>query len=184
MATSDSAGPDGHPAEGGAAAEGAKAPQGRRAPEEPQWLTAAEKKAWTGLVSLVLLLPGRLESPLQEEAGVSLFDYLTLSHISEAPQRRLRMSELAYLANGSLSRLSNVVKRFEQRGWAQRSPDPDDGRYTVVALTDSGYQVVVAAAPVHLRSVRRLILDLLDPDEQQALTDIAAKLRARPTEAT
>ncbi|MFC5835457.1 MarR family winged helix-turn-helix transcriptional regulator [Nonomuraea insulae] len=86
---------------------------------------------WTGLVSLVLLLPGRLESPLQQGAGLTLFEYLALSHISEAPERRLRMSELAYLANGSLSRLSNVVKRFEQRGWVERSPDPGDGRYTV-----------------------------------------------------
>lgn len=77
-----------------------------------------------------MLLPGRLETPLQSGAGLTLFDYLTLSHISEAPGRRLRMSELAYLVNGSLSRLSNVVKRFEQRGWVERSPDPTDGRFT------------------------------------------------------
>jgi DNA-binding MarR family transcriptional regulator len=51
------------------------------------------------------------------------------------------------------SALSNVVKRFEQRGWVERSPDPDDGRYTIAALTDSGYDVVVAAAPMHVRSV-------------------------------
>jgi DNA-binding MarR family transcriptional regulator len=155
---------------------------GEDAPDETLWLTAAEKEAWTGLVSLVLLLPGRLESPLQHGAGLTLFEYLALSHISEAPERRLRMSELAYLANGSLSRLSNVVKRFEQRGWVERSPDPDDGRYTLAALTDIGYDVVVAAAPTHVRAVRQFVLDPLTAADQQALARIAAKLRVRPVD--
>ncbi|MGW5581958.1 MarR family winged helix-turn-helix transcriptional regulator [Micromonospora chokoriensis] len=141
------------------------------------WLTPEEKDAWSGLVSLVLLLPGRLEAPLQHAAGLTLFEYLTLSHMSEAPERRLRMSELAYLTNGSLSRLSNVVKRFEQRGWVQRFPDPADGRYTIAALTDTGYGVVVAAAPIHVRSVRQYVLDTLSPADQRALSRIAGKLR-------
>jgi DNA-binding MarR family transcriptional regulator len=146
---------------------------------EPQWLTTDEKEAWTGLVSLMLLLPGKLESSLRE-VDLTLFEYLTLSHVSEAPNRRLRMSELAFLANGSLSRLSNVVKRFEQRGWMTRSPDPDDGRYTVATLTDSGYHLVVDAAPIHLRSVRELVFDPLTATDKQALTRIAAKLRVVP----
>ncbi|MFD4575247.1 MarR family winged helix-turn-helix transcriptional regulator [Streptomyces sp. NPDC058417] len=148
--------------------------------DEPLWLDAAEKEAWTGLVSLVLLLPGRLESPLQRASGLTLFEYLTLSHISESPERRLRMSELAYLANGSLSRLSNVVKRFEQRGWVERHPDPEDGRFTLAALTDAGYEKVVEAAPTHVDAVRRLVLDPLTAADQRALARIAAKLRTRP----
>ena len=141
-----------------------------------EWLNADEKEAWTGLISMVLLLPGRLEAPLQQESGLSLFDYLVLSHVSEAPDRRIRMSELAHLANGSLSRLSNVVKRFEQRGWVVRFPDPDDGRYTIASLTDEGYEVVKAAAPTHLRTVRQFVLDPLTAADRQALTRIAAKL--------
>lgn len=141
-----------------------------------EWLNAEEKDAWTGLVSLLLLMPGRLEAPLQQESGLSLFDYLVLSHVSEAPDRTIRMSELAHLANGSLSRLSNVVKRFEQRGWVVRSPDPDDGRYTVAFLTDEGYEVVEAAAPTHVRTVRQCVLDPLSATDRQALTRIAAKL--------
>ncbi|MET7293170.1 MarR family transcriptional regulator [Streptomyces griseoloalbus] len=155
---------------------------GGGAPEEPQWLSPEEKEAWTGLASLVLLLPGRLESPLQREAGLTLFEYLALSQISETPERRLRMSELAYLANGSLSRLSNVVKRFEQRGWVERFPDPEDGRFTIAALTDAGYEVVVAAAPIHVRAVRQLVLDPLTAADQRALARIAAKLRTRPVD--
>ncbi|MDO3640091.1 MarR family winged helix-turn-helix transcriptional regulator [Mycolicibacterium arseniciresistens] len=144
--------------------------------DDPQWLSPQEKDVWTSLISVILLLPGKLEAPLRQ-IDLTLFEYLTLSHISEAPNRRIRMSELAYLANGSLSRLSNVVKRFEQRGWATRSPDPDDGRYTIAALTDDGYRLVVEAAPIHVRSVREFVLDRLTATDQQALMRIAAKLR-------
>ncbi|MFC6018053.1 MarR family winged helix-turn-helix transcriptional regulator [Plantactinospora solaniradicis] len=152
------------------------------ATDEAPWLTADEKEAWTGLISLALLLPGRLEAPLQRTAGLTLFEYLTLSHISEAPQRQLRMSELAYLTNGSLSRLSNVVKRLEQRGWVERSPDPQDGRYTIAGLTVTGYEIVVAAAPTHVRAVRQFVLDPLTAADQRALARIAAKLRLRPAD--
>jgi DNA-binding MarR family transcriptional regulator len=151
---------------------------------ETRWLTAEEKDAWTGLVSFMLLLPGRLEAPLQHAAGLTLFEYLVLSQISETPERRLRMSELAFLASGSLSRLSNVVKRFEQRGWMVRYPDPTDGRYTIAELTDAGYAEVVAAAPVHLRTVRRFVLDPLSGTDQRALARIAEKLRIRPEDVT
>ena len=148
--------------------------------DDPQWLSPKEKEVWTSLISVILLLPGKLESPLRE-VDLTLFEYLTLSHISEAPNRRIRMSELAYLANGSLSRLSNVVKSFEQRGWVTRSPDPDDGRYTIAALTDDGYRLVVDAAPIHVRSVRELVLDRLTATDQQALMRIAAQAARRDT---
>lgn len=151
--------------------------------DEPQWLSEDEKQAWTGLISLILLMPGKLEAPLRQ-VDLTLFEYLTLSHISDAPDRRIRMSELAFLANGSLSRLSNVVKRFEQRGWVTRSPDPDDGRYTLAALTDTGHQLVVEAAPLHVRAVRELVLDPLTAPDLTALTRIAAKLRVVPAGVT
>jgi DNA-binding MarR family transcriptional regulator len=143
------------------------------------WLNAGEKEAWTGLISLLLLMPGRLEAPLRDESGLTLFEYLVLSHLSEAPERRIRMSELAFLANGSLSRLSNVVTRMEKRGWLSRHADPDDGRYTLAELTDAGFETVRAAAPVHVRAVRELVLDPLSAADQQALVRIAAKLKAR-----
>ncbi|MEW2478375.1 MarR family transcriptional regulator [Mycobacterium sp. NPDC049093] len=144
--------------------------------EEPEWLSPQEKETWTGLAALMLLLPGKLDAALRP-VDLTLFEYLTLSHISEAPQRRIRMSELAFLANGSLSRLSNVVKRFEQRGWVIRSPDPDDGRYTIAELADAGYRLVVEAAPIHVRSVRELVLDRLTVTDQKALARIADKMR-------
>lgn len=143
---------------------------------EPRWLDTTDKAAWTGIVSMIMLLPGRLESPLRREHGLTLFEYLTLSHMSEAPERKLRMSELAFLTNGSLSRLSNVVKRLEGRGWVRRSPDPDDGRYTVASLTDAGFEIVREAAPTHLRTVRELVLDRLDDADREVLGRIPETL--------
>lgn len=144
------------------------------------WLTDAEKEAWTGLISLILLLPGRLEAPLQREAGITLFDYMTLSQMSEAPDHRLRMSELAFLTSGSLTRLSNVVKRFEQRGWVIRYPDPSDGRYTIAELTQAGFDKVTEAAPLHVEAVRLHAIDRLSAADQRALARIAARLGVRP----
>lgn len=94
--------------------------------EEPEWLSQQEKETWTGLAALMLLLPGKLDAAMRP-VDLTLFEYLTLSHLSEAAEHRIRMSDLAFLANGSLSRLSNVVKRFEQRGWVTRSPIPTTG---------------------------------------------------------
>ncbi|MET9106311.1 MarR family winged helix-turn-helix transcriptional regulator [Streptomyces zhihengii] len=148
--------------------------------EELRWLDEQEKAAWTGLISLVLLLPGKLESPLRQDHGLTLFEYLVLSHLSEAPGRKLRMGELAFLASGSLSRLSNVVKRCEQRGWIVRTPDPADGRYTLAELTDAGFGLVERAAPTHLRSVRHTVLDALNATDRKALARIAEKLRIVP----
>ncbi|WBQ03467.1 MarR family winged helix-turn-helix transcriptional regulator [Kribbella sp. CA-293567] len=150
--------------------------------DELRWLDEQEKAAWTGLISLVLLLPSKLESPLRQEHGLTLFEYVVLSHLSEAPDRRLRMGELAFLASGSLSRLSNVVKRCEQRGWIVRNPDPADGRYTLAELTDAGFDLVELAAPTHLRSVRRTVLDALNPTDRKALARIAEKLHIVPAD--
>ncbi|ONI74360.1 MarR family transcriptional regulator [Kribbella sp. ALI-6-A] len=153
---------------------------GEHEDEQLRWLDEQEKSAWTGLISLVLLLPGKLESPLRQEHNLTLFEYLVLSHLSEAPGRKLRMGELAFLASGSLSRLSNVVKRCEQRGWVVRTPDPADGRYTLAELTEAGFGTVHQAAPTHLRSVRRIVLDSLNPTDQKALARIAQKLHIVP----
>ncbi|MFG2765117.1 MULTISPECIES: MarR family winged helix-turn-helix transcriptional regulator [Streptomyces] len=165
----------------GHADERASGRAGERADDEqPRWLDEQEKAAWTGLISLVLLLPGKLESPLRQEHGITLFEYLVLSHLSEAPGRKLRMGELAFLASGSLSRLSNVIKRCEQRGWVVRTPDPADGRYTLAELTDAGFGIVDRAAPTHLRTVRDLVLDSLNTADQKALVRIAEKMRIVP----
>ena len=142
-----------------------------------RWLTPSEKAAWTGAASFILLLPGRLDADLQRAAGMTLFEYLTSSHLSEAPERRLVLSELAFLANGSLSRLSNVLKRFEARGWVERRPHHNDRRATLAVLTAAGLAKVTEAAPIHVTSVREHVLNRLTDSDQRALARISAKLR-------
>ena len=131
--------------------------------EVTPWLDKSEETAWIGLMAIVSKLPGLLDGQLQHDSGIGMFEYSVLSWLSMIEGRTLRMSELAELANGSLSRLSNVVKRLEQHGFVRREPDPADGRYTVARLTDTGWDQVIASAPGHVRAVRHFIFDSLTP---------------------
>ena len=143
----------------------------------PRWLSDDEQRAWITVAHLVLQLPGVLDAQLQRESGINLFEYMVLSRLSMAPDRTSRMSELAEPTGGSLSRLSNVIKRLEQRGFVRREPDPGDGRYTNAILTEPGWEKVVAAAPGHVAAVRHLVLDPLGPAQIAALGEIAEQLR-------
>src|SRR5215472_12380939 len=145
-------------------------------PPEPRWLDPDERLIWLALGSVLIRLPGALDSQLQRDAGISHFEYQVLAGLSEAPDRTLRMSVLAILAEGSLSRLSQVVSRLEQRGWVRRTPDPADGRYTLATLTDTGWDKVVQAAPGHVQTVRSLVLDPLTKAQVRQLTDIGARI--------
>ena len=135
-------------------------------------------EAWRVLASVMGRLDAALDAQLRADAGLSHFDYVVLSALSEAPDRTLRMSELAFMAEGSLSRLSQVVSRLENKGWVHRSPDPADGRYTLATLTESGWATVVAAAPRHVREVRRLVFDPLTRAQVRQLAAIAARIAA------
>lgn len=147
--------------------------------DEPPWLTDQERDTWLEVATIALRLPGLLDAQLQRDADVGLFEYLVMSWLSMAPDRRLRMGELAELARGSLSRLSNVVKRLEQRGFVQRAPDPTNGRYTVAMLTDGGWNKVVCAAPGHVRAVRHYVLDPLTTSQIADLQEIGGSISGR-----
>jgi DNA-binding MarR family transcriptional regulator len=143
-----------------------------------QWLSDEEQRAWRPFVALLIRLPAALDAQFQKEAGISQFDYLVLSSLSEAPNRTLRMSELAALASGSLSRLSHVVSRLETRGWVRREACDGDGRFIHAVLTEEGWQKVMATAPGHVAAVRRLLIDTLTPDEFRALGAISSQILA------
>ncbi len=137
--------------------------------DEPHWLSPVEQEAWLAAVGMAFVMPAELDAQLQRESQLHLFEYLVLSRLSMAAGRTLRMSELAGLTNGSLSRLSNVAKRMEGRGWIRREPDPADGRFTRAVLTDAGWGQVVAAAPGHVAAVRRVLIDVLAPEQLDQL---------------
>ncbi|MFF3380328.1 MarR family winged helix-turn-helix transcriptional regulator [Streptomyces sp. NPDC002680] len=144
--------------------------------DEPRWLNTEESEAWFALAHALVRLPTALDTQLQRDEGISHFEYQVLAGLSMAPEGNLRMSELALFADGSLSRLSHVVKRLEQREWVCRVPDPDDGRYTRAILTDKGRQKVVEAAPGHVAEVRRLVFDPLTKGQQRQLRDIGRRI--------
>ncbi|MFE4976423.1 MarR family winged helix-turn-helix transcriptional regulator [Kitasatospora sp. NPDC056651] len=143
---------------------------------EPRWLDESELDAWRAFSALLIKLPGALNAQLQQDAGLTNFEYLALAGLSEAPDRTMRMSMLAALANGSLSRLSHVVARLEKRGYLRREPCPDDGRYTNAILTEDGYRQVAEAAPGHVDTVRSLVVDVLEPEQLRQLGEISARL--------
>ena len=143
---------------------------------EPRWLNDEERQAWLTLSSLVVQLGPVLDAQLRRDAGITHFEYTVMSVLSEAVDRTRRMSELAALADGSLSRLSQVVARLEKKGWVRRSPDPTDGRYTLATLTISGWEKVVATAPGHVEEVRRVVLGPLTKTQVQQLTTIGQRI--------
>jgi len=148
------------------------------------WLTAEEQAAWRSVVALLIRLPAAIEAELQRDAGLSHFDYLVLSGLSEAPDRTLRMSDLAAMASGSLSRLSHVVSRLEARGWVRREACPGDGRFINAVLTDDGWTKVVATAPGHVAAVRRLLVDVLTPGQLRELGAISDEVLAGLAQST
>jgi DNA-binding MarR family transcriptional regulator len=96
---------------------------------EPTWLTSQETDAWLGVATIALQLPGVLDAQLQRDAGIGFFEYSVLSWLSMAEERTIRMSELAELSRGSLSRLSNVVKRVSSAGNLIRATAGTPTRY-------------------------------------------------------
>ncbi|MCZ7420020.1 MULTISPECIES: MarR family transcriptional regulator [unclassified Micromonospora] len=152
-------------------------------PEEPRWLNECEREAWLALASLMFKLPGALDAQLLRDHNLTLFDYFVLSGLSMAPGRTLRLSALASQINSSLSRLSNVVKRLEQRGLLRREPDPENPRYNRAVLTGAGWDLVVAAAPGHVAAVRRFVIDGLTEEQVTALREVACRVTHQIDEA-
>jgi DNA-binding MarR family transcriptional regulator len=146
---------------------------------EPRWLSPEEQRAWLGLIAVVELLPGALDSQLQRDAGVSHFEYMAMAKLSEAPDRTLRMTNLAARTNSTLPRLSHVVSRLVARGFVERVPCPSDKRATNAHLTDEGWEHIQAWAPGHVGIVNDLVVDPLSAQQIEQLRDITAAILSR-----
>jgi DNA-binding MarR family transcriptional regulator len=143
---------------------------------EPRWLNEDDRATWVAFAGMLIWLPTALDNQLQRDSDLSHFEYGILAALSEAEEGTLRMSELAIYANGSLSRLSRAVARLERRGWARRTPDPADGRYTLAVLTDEGRATLVEAAPGHVEAVNRLVFDALTAAQARQLRTITGRI--------
>jgi len=144
-----------------------------------RWLSKDELGAWVRLMAVVELLPGVLDAQLRRDAGLTHFEYYVLAMLSEAPARTRRMSSLAQQTNATLPRLSNVVRRLEDRGLAERFTPPDDLRASDVRLTDAGWEKVKTAAVGHVAHVRANVIDALTPEQVDQLTGIADAILTR-----
>lgn len=135
-----------------------------------------ELLTWSGLATVLEWLPALLDAQLQRDADLTHFEFGVLFALQHAPEGTLRMSVLAGYANSTLTRLSRAVTRLERRQWVRRAVDPEDGRYTLAILTDLGRAAVEEAAPGHVATVRRLVLEPLTKAQQRQLQEITRRI--------
>jgi DNA-binding MarR family transcriptional regulator len=141
--------------------------------EDPQRLvplTADEEALVRAIGRALLTVPRALDADLLDGTGLSLSEYTALMHLSEAPDRRLRMSDLAAVCAVSISGMTRIVNRLEERDLLRRERCPADGRSWNAVLTDAGLLRLRQAWPTHLASVRRHVLDHLQAVDLPALT--------------
>jgi DNA-binding MarR family transcriptional regulator len=134
-----------------------------------RWLDHDQQGCWRAFAVGVTLLLDRLDADLQRAFGLSLTEYEVLVRLSERPHRSMRMAQLADALAHSRSRVTHTVARMEHAGLVDRSTSPEDGRGIVCTLTDRGYDLLVEAAPVHVRGVRDYLVDLASRDDFAAL---------------
>lgn len=142
-----------------------------------RWLTSPEMRGWRAFVIGSTRLTESFDRDLAPH-GLSMADYEVLAHLSEAPGRRLRMSELAEISLISRSRLSHRMKVLESAGWVTREVCVDDRRGFFAVMTEEGWSKIVSAAPDHVRSVRRHLIDVLTPAELEVLAGAFEKVIA------
>ena len=148
-----------------------------------RWLNEHEQRTWRAYLAATQLLASRLDRELQQDAGLPHGYYELLVRLSEAPERRLRMSALATTSWSSRSRLSHAVGKLEALGCVRRESCPSDGRGAFAVLTDEGMAVLEAAAPGHVEAVRRHLFDPLSPAQVDQLREICEALLGSLTEA-
>ncbi|WP_158853101.1 MarR family winged helix-turn-helix transcriptional regulator [Saccharothrix deserti] len=137
----------------------------------PRWLNEEEKRAWNAFRSTHALLNQRMDQQLKRDAGLSHLQYEILARLSGAPDRELRMTELASAVQNSKSGLTYQIGQLEQAGLVRRRNCQSDVRAVYACLTDEGMAVLERAAPGHVALVRELFIDVLTPDQLRALAD-------------
>jgi DNA-binding MarR family transcriptional regulator len=146
-------------------------PSGASNKGEPKWLSPTEMAAWRRYIVASRRLIEALDTDLDQH-DLSMADYEILAQLSDAPDRRMRMAELAEIAMLSRSRLSHRMKVMEEAGWVRREACPDDKRGFFAVMTAKGWKAIVAAAPDHVASVRSRFVDKLSKADQIVLAEI------------
>jgi DNA-binding MarR family transcriptional regulator len=135
---------------------------------QPRWLSEDEQQAWRATVYLSQMLMRQLDRDLTGY-GLNGHDYEILVVLSEAPEHRMRMTDLADATSQSRSRLSHQVTRMEKRGLVRRDDCEGDKRGTFAVLTSAGMAAIKRAAPSHVENVRRHFVDRLTPRQLEEI---------------
>jgi len=144
-----------------------------------RWLTAEEERLWRRWLTLNARLAATLHRELQDDAGLSMPDFEVLVHLTDSPEGRVRVTDLARLLQWERSRVSHHVTRMERRRLVQRVECAEDGRGAFIVITPQGRAAIEQAAPDHVTTVRRLVFDALSPEEVDALAAIIDKALAQ-----
>jgi len=142
-----------------------------------KWLNPREMKAWRSYIIASRRLLDALDLDLAGH-DLSMADYEVLALLSEAPDRRMRMTELADLAMVSKSRLSHRMKVMEKIGWVKRQACDSDKRGSWAVMTDKGWKAIVKAAPDHVASVRNRLIDHLTAKDQEDISKIFERIQS------
>jgi DNA-binding MarR family transcriptional regulator len=143
--------------------------------EDVRWLNPDEERAWRAFLRLMVAVRTGTARDLAA-IDLSEADYEVLSTLSEQPGHTSTLGQQADKMGWSRSRLSRHASRMEARGLLRRAPDPDDGRGCFLVLTANGLETLANAAPAHVESVRRHLIDRLTPDDLSAIERIARRL--------
>ena len=146
-----------------------------------RWLTAEEEHVWRRWLTLNARLSATLQRELQDDAGLSMPDFEVLVHLTDSPEGRMRVTDLARLLQWERSRVSHHVTRMESRRLVKRVECAEDGRGAFVVITPQGRAAIEQAAPGHVNTVRRLVFDALSPEEVNAFATIIDKALAQLT---
>ena len=142
-----------------------------------RWLDADEERAWRTFRRMMVAVQAGTARDLAE-LGLSEADYEVLSTLSEAPEQTSTLHAQAAKMTWSRSRLSRHASRMESRGLIERRPDPADGRGCLLVLTPHGLETLVDAAPAHVASVRRHVIERLAREDLAAVERIADQILA------
>ena len=140
-----------------------------QASQDTAWLGVDQQRSWRAYLVGTTLLMDRLDRELRDQHQMSLTEYEILVRLSEASGHRLRMAVLADSVSHSRSRVTHTVSRMEAAGLVVRDPCESDGRGVEATLTEHGEQALDAAAPTHVAGVRRLLVDLVDEEDFDAV---------------
>jgi len=143
---------------------------------ETPWLTDDEQRTWRAFLRVQARLDVALGRHLQSGSELSQADFGVLVQLTDTPEGRARAYELGRFLEWEKSRLSHHLTRMEKRGLVARQDCPTDRRGAFVAITAAGRSAIEAAAPAHVREVRRLVFDALTPEQVATLREISETL--------